>query len=92
MIILGRIVASIKVFPTSIDVKLDDLKETIKQVIPKSDSVHSFKEEPIAFGLVALITNIIMPDDVEGEMDKIEETLKKIESVSEIQVLMVRKI
>lgn len=89
---MGRVIASFKIFPSDVEIKLDNLKEAIKQKLPKEASIHSFQEEPIAFGLTALIVNIIMPEDVEGEMDKIEEILKKTENVSEIQTLMVRRI
>ncbi len=89
---MGRVVASFKIFPTDIEVKLDSLRESIKQAMPAEASIHSFQEDPIAFGLVALIANIIMPEDVEGEIDKIEEILRKIDTISEIQTLMVRRI
>lgn len=89
---MGRVLASFKIFPSDIEVKLGDLKKSIKQAIPENDSVHSFQEEPIAFGLTALIVNIILPEDAEGEMDRVEEILKKVENVGEIQVLMVRRI
>ncbi len=89
---MGRVVASYKIFPSDIEVKLDSLKESIKQALPSEASIHSFQDDPIAFGLTALIANIIMPEDVEGEIDKIEEILRKIDTISEIQTLMVRRI
>jgi len=51
--------------------------------------VQRFDEEPIAFGLVALIAHVVMPENVEGIMDRVEEAIKSVELVSEIQVLKV---
>ncbi len=37
-------------------------------------------KEPIAFGLNALVGDFLL-DDAEGEMEKLEESIKKIEGV-----------
>lgn len=89
---MGRVVASFRILPTGTDVKLDNLKNSIKDVLPKETSAFKFEEEPIAFGLVALHAHIVMPEEVSGEMDKIEEILTKVEGVSQIDVTMVRRI
>jgi elongation factor 1-beta len=41
--------------------------------------------EPIAFGLNAIIADFLL-DDSEGQMDKLEESIKRIEGVGEIEV------
>ena len=89
---MGRIVISYKIFPTGVEVDLDDLKKQIESVLPKSTSVYGYQTEPVAFGLNALIAHIIMPEDETGLLDKIEEDMGKIASVSQIQTIMVRRI
>ena len=89
---MGKVVASFKIFPSGVEVNLEKLKETIKQKLPTGVTVYKFEEEPLAFGLKVLIAHIIIPEDIEGEMDKVEDKLKEIEDVSQIQILMVRKV
>jgi len=89
---MGRVVVSFKIFPSDIDIKLADLKENIKKKIPSEAFVYKYEEEPIAFGLVGLIAHIVIPEEVEGGMEKIEEVLKGVDGVGETQVLMVGRI
>jgi elongation factor 1-beta len=41
--------------------------------------------EPIAFGLEAIVGDFLV-DDAEGQMDKLEESIKSVEGVGEIEV------
>lgn len=88
---MGRIVISYKIFPTGVEVDLDDLKKQIESILPKSTSVYGYQTEPVAFGLNALIAHIMMPEDETGLLDRIEEDLGKIPSISQIQTIMVRR-
>lgn len=78
---MAEVIATFKVMPTGVDVDLDALEAKIKELV-KADQI---KREPIAFGIVALNVVKIIPD-AGGEVDKIEEQLKKIEEVSEVEV------
>lgn len=66
------------------DVDLNKLKEELKKVIPAGARLHSFGEEPVAFGLKALIV-VVKVGDMEGGTEKVEEafaTVKGVENVS----------
>ncbi len=89
---MGRVVASFRILPTGTEIRLDDLKNSIKGALPEEASAYKFEEEPIAFGLVALHAHIVMPEEIPGEMDKIEGILAKVEGVSQIDVTMVRRV
>jgi translation elongation factor aEF-1 beta len=86
---MAKVLASIKVFPSDANIDLPALRLRIERALPSGSSVQRFDEEPIAFGLVALVAHVVMPEDVEGIMDKVEEAIKSVELVSEIQVLKV---
>ena len=43
----------------------------------------------MAFGLVALIAHVVLPEDAGGTMDQIENAIRRVDLVSEIQVLRV---
>ena len=85
---MAKVVAQIKIFPTETTVDLGDLRKKIEAALPSQTSVAKFDEEPIAFGLVALVARIAMPEE-EGRMEKVEEALKSVENVGEIQVVSV---
>jgi elongation factor 1-beta len=88
---MGKVIASIKIFPSDISTDLSELKVKIGEKLPKDASIIASKEEPIAFGLVALIVNVAMPEEISGKMDEVEEALKSTEGVSEIQVVNVTR-
>ncbi|MBS7640190.1 MAG: elongation factor 1-beta [Candidatus Bathyarchaeia archaeon] len=88
---MARVVISLKIFPADVGINLEDLKEKIKNALPNYASVYGFEEEPIAFGLVALIAHIILPEDLAGGLDEIESRIKGIADVSDIQTIMVRR-
>jgi len=85
---LAKVIAQIKIFPTETTVDLADLRKKVEAGLPPGTMVARFDEEPIAFGLVALIARVAMPEQ-EGQMDKVEEALKSVENVGEIQVVNV---
>lgn len=89
---MARVLASFRVFPSDIDVDRDILKEEIEKNLPPYASVYKFEDEPIAFGLVALIVHILMPEDKEGGTDEVESKLRKIKAISDFQTLMVRRV
>ena len=85
---MAKVVVQVKIFPTETTVDLAELRKKIEKALPPDTSVARFDEEPIAFGLVALVARVVMPEE-EGRMDKVEEALKSVENVGEIQVVNV---
>jgi translation elongation factor aEF-1 beta len=86
---LAKVLASIKIFPNEANVDMGTLKSRIQESLPDGSSVQKFEEEPVAFGLVALIAHVVLPEDVEGKMDQVEQAIRAVDLVSEIQVLRV---
>lgn len=92
MISMDQVVATFKILPEGVEVDLNKLKEAIKKNLPPSVSVYKYEEEPIAFGLVALIAYVLMPEKESDIMDRVEGAIRKVSGVSEIEVLMVRRV
>ncbi len=86
---MAKVLASIKIFPNDANIDLAALKSKVQASLPTGSTVQKFEEEPIAFGLVALIAHVILPENVEGKMDQVEEAIRAVDQVSEIQVLRV---
>jgi len=80
-----------KVMPEGLDVNLDKLKEKIKLKIETFESgvFSEAKEEPIAFGLKALIVTIALSESEDS--DKVEAALKEIEGVSSVEMIDYRR-
>jgi elongation factor 1-beta len=85
---LAKVIAQIKIFPTETTVDLVELRKKVEKALPAGTAVARFDEEPIAFGLVALVARVAMPE-AEGQMDKVEEAIKSVDNVGEIQVVNV---
>jgi elongation factor 1-beta len=88
---MGRIKVVYKVFPEDIVESFDDLKKKIEACLPDSSSVEGYDEEPIAFGLKALLVQVTFPEDETGIVDEFETDVEKIEGVSQVQTMMVRR-
>jgi len=89
---MAEVIVSMKIFPSDITTDLDQLKKKIEKELPKYASVYRFDEEPIAFGLTALIAHIIIPEEKQGGLDEVEKQLQKIDGISQMETLMVRRI
>jgi len=88
---VGSVIVTYKVFPEDIMENFDDLKKKIEKNLPKFASLEGYGEEPIAFGLKALLVQIRFPEDKTGIVDEFESDLGKIKHVSQVQTLMVRR-
>jgi elongation factor 1-beta len=88
---LSNVIASIKVFPVETAVDLHKLRKKIENSMPSYVSIKRFDEEPIAFGLVALLVHVMMPEQSSGVMEEVENALRSIPDVGEIQVVRVAR-
>ncbi|MFH1500325.1 MAG: elongation factor 1-beta [archaeon] len=80
----------IKVMPTSPEVDLEEIKVKIKEKIESQEGkINNMEEEPIAFGLKAIIVTIAWPEV--KETDLAEDAIKEIENVSSTQVIDYRR-
>jgi elongation factor 1-beta len=87
---MSRLVARVKILPSEAETNLDDVINKLKLVIPNGIGLERYGKEPVAFGIYSLICDFTLNDE-EGQMDSLEEYIKKIEGVSEIQVMSVSR-
>jgi len=88
---MANVMVSMKIFPEDITIDLSNLREQIIESLPQSVSVRKFAEEPIAFGLVALIAHILMSEEKSGELEKVENAIRNIKGVSNIETFMMQR-
>ena len=89
---MARVLAVIKIFPNDANVDLNALKAKIQSSLPADSTVQKFDEEPVAFGLVALVAYVVLPQDAAGQMDQVEESIRSVEQVSQIEVLRMGRV
>ena len=87
---MSRLVARIKILPSEAETDLDDIIKKLKSTIPNGMGLERHGKEPIALGLYSLICDFTLNDE-EGQMDSLEDYIKKTEGVSEIQVMSVSR-
>ena len=82
---MGEVLTTMKIMPDSPEIDLEGIKETIKNSMPEGAEINEITEEPIAFGLVAIVLSFIT-DDGEGGSEPVEEMVSAIEGVASIEI------
>jgi elongation factor 1-beta len=82
---MGEVAAKIRVMPESAEMDLEKLKADLKSAIPSVARLHAIVEQPIAFGLKALMVMVIL-DDKKGGMEETEAALAKVPGVESVEV------
>lgn len=87
---MGIAAVKIRILPTSPEVDLENLKIIIKSLVEEKGGKNcSFEEEPIAFGLKAIIAFFAWPEQL--ELENLENSINEIEEVSSLQVIDMRR-
>ncbi len=87
---MARLVARIKILPADSDVDVDTVAQGLKGNVPAGMELRGHAKEPLAFGLNALVADFLL-DDSEGQMDKLEEAIRSVSGVGEIEVMNISR-
>ncbi|MDH5815556.1 MAG: elongation factor 1-beta [Candidatus Nezhaarchaeota archaeon] len=91
---MAKVMVLLRVLPIDIEVDMEGLKDKIQAAIIKLGegfALQSYRIEPIAFGLKALRLAIVMPEETEGGTYVLEETIRGVEGVGEVEVEFVSR-
>ena len=87
---MGSYLVRVKVMPSGPEVPVDKLLESVKGVLTSDMVLKGSKEDPIAFGLYALILDIVAPEE-EGMVDKVEQAVAKAPLVTQFDLMGVSR-
>lgn len=79
---MGMVAIKMKIMPESPGTDLEKIKKSITSIVHLQDS----KIEPIAFGLKCLNILITMPDKEGGKVEGIENKIREIKGVSDVEI------
>ena len=88
---MGKVAARLKVMPQSPEIDLDDLQDKLEASLPEGAKINGFERDDVAFGLVALLPTVIVPDDA-GGTEAVEEAFSGVEGVESVDVDQVGRI
>ena len=87
---MGTSAVQFRLMPKDLDVDLKQLTESAKKEIEKmGGKFSSAEEQPIAFGLKALVISMAYPEN--KDIDEVENNLEKIEGVSSVKMIDYRR-
>ena len=80
----------LRVMPSGPEIPPEKLLESVKGVLGKEMSLKGSKEDPIAFGLYALVIDVVAPEE-EGMVDKVEAAVAKAPLVTQSELMGVSR-
>jgi len=87
---LGSYVIRLKVLPEDPATEHQKIIDSVAGVLPKSAQIRGHKIEPIAFGLSAIILDVVAPEE-EGVIDNIEALVAKAPLVAQYELVAVSR-
>lgn len=88
---MGKVAAKLKVMPQDPEIDLDELQDRLEGSLPEGAKINGFERDDVAFGLVALLPTVIVPDDA-GGTEAVEERFSEVEGVESVEVENVGRI
>jgi elongation factor 1-beta len=83
---MGKVSVTIRILPENVDVDLEGVVEEIKKKIPASMQFRGYQISDIAFGLKAVLFNILT-DDRDGGVEELNAEIETIGGVGGVEVV-----
>ena len=80
---MGNALVIFKIFVEDPE-QIESVVERLKAV--SEGECKEVKREPIGFGVEAIKAGFVIPDKVDGAMDKLEAAVKGVEGINEVEV------
>ncbi|MDA4127987.1 MAG: elongation factor 1-beta [Thaumarchaeota archaeon] len=87
---MGSYVIRVKVLPADVNDDLEKIVESVRAKLLKDMHIRGKKIEPIAFGLSAIILDIVAPEE-EGSIEDVERLVSTAPMVGQIEMMGVSR-
>lgn len=88
---MGQVLLTFEIMPDGLEIDLDVMRKNVESKISGFCKIEQVEIKPIAFGLKALMMNIVVEDE-EGMTDKVEEAIASVDGVQGARVFALNKI
>jgi len=88
---MGKVLLTFEIMPDGIEVDLGDMRKKVESKIKSFCKIEQVEIKPIAFGLQALMMNIVVEDE-EGMMDRVEQDICSVPGVQNARVYALNRI
>ncbi|MBN2014490.1 MAG: elongation factor 1-beta [Candidatus Altiarchaeota archaeon] len=86
-----NVAVTLRITPKDIDTDLSSIENELSKIAENYGRLHKSEIKPIAFGL-SCVEAILLLDDSRGGTDEIEAELKKLDSVSQVDIIDVNRL
>ena len=87
---MGSYVIRLKLLPQDVATDHQRIVDSVAGVLPGEAKIRGQKVEPIAFGLSAIIIDVVAPEE-EGVVDKVEDAVSRAPLVGQSELLGVSR-
>ena len=89
----GKVVAVIRAYPKEVMEDFTELIKKLEEKLPKEKySIMKWEHVDIAFGYRALDIYFMMPEDIEGGTEELEQIVKGLDEIDNVDVVYVSRI
>jgi elongation factor 1-beta len=87
---MGSYVIRLKLLPQDTTTEHQKIVDSVSKVLPQGAQIRGQRVEPIAFGLSAIIVDVVVPE-AEGVIDKVEEVVSSAPLVGQYELMGVSR-
>ena len=88
---MGQVLVTFEIMPEGLEVDLGEMRKGVEAKVKGTGKIEQVEIKPIAFGLQALMMNIVVEDE-EGMMDRMEQLIGSVPGVQNARVFALNKI
>lgn len=88
---MGSYVIRLKLLPNDVATQHQLIVDSVSKALPHEAKIRSHRVEPIAFGLSAIIVDIVTPEE-EGFVDRVEQSVAGAPLVGQSELLGVSRL
>lgn len=83
---MGDVMLVYRIMPEDPDADLEEIKKKVENIAEDYGSYKGSNEEKVAFGLMAVISSVVIPDEG-GIVDEMEEELRGIDGIQSVEAV-----